>query len=410
MITLKEALLNWLDRSDKLTDEECDVKTKVDVNGKYIRTPYKLCEEIIYQISTDRNWWADQKILVVDTIEDIPVLLTVGAKSCNITYIAPYVFKSKFVSRIGCKVIQENFLTWKKDMHFDVIIGNPPYQSSREGTTASEDLASKFVHKNISLDSNYLALIIPSDWAGPNNSKLKNTLFNSNKLSKLCLYGDKWFNVAKNTCCIFYNKLNTNYTEIIDIHGSSLKIPLKNVNSISLENKLTSFLLRFKGHSSYLDSRWTHGNLYLNKLNSIVGNDLEFIQAVGRKNEPLSTTMIKAGIESTGFGKSKIVLPTVGDAGKIGQIKIATKSQVGGHSVVFLITDNDIESQNLKSYLETKVVKLLIKSVKKSTPNSKGTFSCIPNVDLSCNWTDEKLYKYFGLTQDEINYIEEIIK
>lgn len=385
-----------------------DVKTKVDSDGKYIRTPYELCKEIISQLGDLSN----KTILVVDTVEFITVLREFGAKKENITYIAPYDMKGQLATAFGATVINDTLTNWenKNNMKFDVVIGNPPYQSSRDGTTATEDLSAKFVNKCIDLNADVIALIIPSDWIGPNNSSIKNTLFKSNKLSKLCLYGNKWFNVAKDTCCIFYSNTVCPTTEIVDIYNNSLHVSLNNINAISLDNKLTSFLLKFKGFTSYLDEVWTHGNLYLNKLDEAAGTDYEFIKAVGRKGDPLTLTTIKKGIETTGYGKFKLVMPMVGDNGKIGQIKIATPEQVGGHSVVFLVTNNELESINLKSYLESKPIKLLIKDLKKSTPNSKGVFSCIPLIDITKHWTDVELYSHFKLATDDIKYIEENIK
>ena len=34
----------------------------------------------------------------------------------------------------------------------------------------------------------------------------------------------------------------------------------------------------------------------------------------------------------------------------------------------------------------------------------------LPKIDLSKSWTDEELYKYFNLTQEEIDYIESQVK
>lgn len=409
-LTPQDYLNEFLNRADK----SGDIKTKCDPKtGAYIRTPWQLCDEIVTEIKTSIGSLEGKEILVVDTVEFIPVLLTHGVEKCKITYIAPYEFKGKLTKWYGAKVINASLLEWENKNNmgkFDVVIGNPPYQSSREGTTATEDLSSKFVKLCIDLKPTNLALVIPSDWIGPNKSYLKNLLFKSNKLHKICLYGDKWFKVAKDTCTIFYNDKNTNLTEIIDIYGTSLKLPLSNVDALSLDNRLTSFLLKFVNYNVYLDSRWIHGNLYLNELNGVKGNDFEFIEAVGRKDAPLVTSMICKGVENTGYGKHKLVIPMVGAEGKIGQIKLAKSTQVGGHSVVFLIADSDLECINLKSYLESKVISMLIKSLKKSTPNSKGVFSCIPDIDLSKKWTDAELYTYFNITQEEIDYIEENIK
>jgi site-specific DNA-methyltransferase (adenine-specific) len=400
------ALDDMLDRADA---HGGDIASKVDADGKYIRTPWELCEEIVGQIAA-LSPLQGKKILVVDTVEFIPVLLAFGAEKCNITYVAPYEYKGAMIAgALGVRVVQQSLLEWKSDMKFDVVVGNPPYQSAREGTTATEDLSSKFVQKCISLRPEYLALVIPSDWTGPNQSTLKNTLFGCN-LKKLCLYGNKWFNVAKDTCTIFLQKGYTGITEIVDKNNNSQMFDLKNKTTISLDNAQTQFLSKFEGHEKYLSDRWLHGSLYLNKAESLPVGDITFIKAVGRKDAPLTTQKIPTGEEMTGYGLHKLVMPMVGDSGKFGQIKFTQPTDVGGHSVVFLVTGSEEQNKVLKSYLESKLVRVLTASIKKSTPNSKGTFSMIPDIDLSRPWTDEEIYDHFGLTQEEIDYVEATIK
>jgi site-specific DNA-methyltransferase (adenine-specific) len=47
----------------------------------------------------------------------------------------------------------------------------------------------------------------------------------------------------------------------------------------------------------------------------------------------------------------------------------------------------------------------------KNTQNiSKGSFAFVPVQDMSESWTDEKLYKKYGITKDEIAFIESMIR
>ena len=49
--------------------------------------------------------------------------------------------------------------------------------------------------------------------------------------------------------------------------------------------------------------------------------------------------------------------------------------------------------------------------LKKNTQNAaKGVYQFVPIQDFSESWTDEKLYKKYGLTQEEINFIESMIR
>jgi site-specific DNA-methyltransferase (adenine-specific) len=47
---------------------------------------------------------------------------------------------------------------------------------------------------------------------------------------------------------------------------------------------------------------------------------------------------------------------------------------------------------------------------KVSQDNPRDRFSFVPMQDFSEPWTDEKLYKKYGLTQNEIAFIESMIR
>lgn len=158
MITLNDKVWCLLDDADKSND----LKTKVDSDGNYIRTPYTLCYEIVEHIHSNDSWWADKKILVVDTVEFIPVLLTFGVNKCNITYVAPYEFKGKIASTLGVCVVQDSLLTWKTNMKFDVVIGNPPYT---DGTQGANEIYTEIINRIYKLaDPIILAMITPENF------------------------------------------------------------------------------------------------------------------------------------------------------------------------------------------------------------------------------------------------------
>ena len=50
-------------------------------------------------------------------------------------------------------------------------------------------------------------------------------------------------------------------------------------------------------------------------------------------------------------------------------------------------------------------------SLIKNTQNiSKGVFAFVPAQDYSKSWTDEELYAKYGLTEEEIAFIESMIR
>jgi site-specific DNA-methyltransferase (adenine-specific) len=64
------------------------------------------------------------------------------------------------------------------------------------------------------------------------------------------------------------------------------------------------------------------------------------------------------------------------------------------------------EAINYASYLRTRFVRFLV-SLRKSTQDApKGVYSFVPDLPLDQEWNDAKLYKRYGLSNDEIAFIE----
>ena len=68
------------------------------------------------------------------------------------------------------------------------------------------------------------------------------------------------------------------------------------------------------------------------------------------------------------------------------------------------------QCENIISYIKTKFFRYLV-SIKKKTQNGpRGVYQFVPLQDFNEPWTDEKLYKKYGLTQEEIDFIESMIR
>ena len=73
-------------------------------------------------------------------------------------------------------------------------------------------------------------------------------------------------------------------------------------------------------------------------------------------------------------------------------------------------TSIQIEAENAASYVKTMFFRFLL-SLKVITQNiSKDSFSFVPLQDFSHPWTDEMLYKKYGLDDNEIAFIESMIR
>jgi site-specific DNA-methyltransferase (adenine-specific) len=71
---------------------------------------------------------------------------------------------------------------------------------------------------------------------------------------------------------------------------------------------------------------------------------------------------------------------------------------------------NNQEAKNLLSILKSKLYDYCLKKSKFSGFFHVNVLKNIPKLDLSRSWTDQDIYEYFNLTQEEIDLIESSIK
>jgi len=68
--------------------------------------------------------------------------------------------------------------------------------------------------------------------------------------------------------------------------------------------------------------------------------------------------------------------------------------------------ENEILANNYARYLRTRFVRFLV-SLRKSTQDAaRGVYAFVPDLPLDQEWTDAKLYNRYGLTEDEVSFIE----
>ena len=92
-------------------------------------------------------------------------------------------------------------------------------------------------------------------------------------------------------------------------------------------------------------------------------------------------------------------------------MRVLKPYEVCTNSYIVIGEYDDYETaDNILSYLRTKFVRFLVLQAVSSIHISKTSFTFVPVVDFSRSWSDEDLYVKFGITQDEIEFIDSMIK
>jgi site-specific DNA-methyltransferase (adenine-specific) len=326
------------------------------------------------------------------------------------------------------------------NMKFDVIIGNPPYQLNDGGGSGSSaiPLYHKFVEQAKKLQPRYLTMIIPARWyaGGKGLDDFRNNMLNDERIREIHDFGnagDCFPGVAieGGVCYFLWNRDNKGLCSVYShfqnqIIGISER-PLLEVGSdvfirynevISIIRKVSTF--KEESFATIVSPR----NPYHIKS--------EFVEAK-TKNKTCKVFGIESGkrlyknmeVVSVGrnfeeLSKYKIFISKAdGAAGQIGYpipARILGKSEIAGLNTVCTETflrigpfDNEKVCKNVKSYIETKFFRCLV-GARKNKNMTQSTYSFVPLQDFNEEWTDEKLYKKYGLNEEEIAFIESMIK
>ena len=72
--------------------------------------------------------------------------------------------------------------------------------------------------------------------------------------------------------------------------------------------------------------------------------------------------------------------------------------------------DSKEKAERYAIFLRTRFVRFLVSLRKATQDAAKDVYAFVPDIPLTREWTDEKLYKRYGLTKDEIAFIESMVR
>lgn len=333
--------------------------------------------------------------------------------------------------------LQDRFFGGNRNMKFDIIIGNPPYQLSTndKGGIQAIPIYNKFVEQAFSLNPKFISMIIPSRWytGGMGMDSFRN-LFLSNKNIKL-LYDfpksrDCFPNVdiAGGICFFLWNA---------DFQGDCCVVSSKSGKKTETYRKLNQFdvFIRNNIGIEIINKICKKTNCFLNKVvasispfglsTNIKGKKEAFtgsIKLISSSGESyIQLNDIPKGLEYINEYKVSIgqLNPDRGGVNNASDCKssVTTKVKIYGPNEVFTATylllnhfKNIEDATNFANYIKTKFVRYLILLTLSSMHITKDNFRFVPVIDFSKSWTDKDLYLYFKLTEEEILDIENSIR
>lgn len=331
---------------------------------------------------------------------------------------------------------------WKindnKNMKFDAIVGNPPYQVMDGGGNgaAAMPIYNKFVGLSKRLKPDYTSMIIPARWYGGGRGldEFRTEMLSDKHFSYIKDYPNPkdcfpTANISGGVCyfrwelnngfplCEFVNSINgmeTSAMRALDEYD----IFLRYNKSVSIIHKIKS-----KEESS---------------LSEIVSQYMPFgIRSYerGRERKSKESDLLLYSSRGTGYVPKEMVTAS---HDYVGKYNVITGKAISGHlgetdengqvkllATTMIIAPNEIatesylaigkfdslkEAQNFLDYMKTKFMRFLLLQGLTSMNITKDRFLFVPLQDFSKPWTDAELYAKYGLTDEEIAFIESMIK
>lgn len=72
--------------------------------------------------------------------------------------------------------------------------------------------------------------------------------------------------------------------------------------------------------------------------------------------------------------------------------------------------DSKEEAENMIRFISTKFARYLLRTTYSSVHVSKENFCFVPLLDMNKTWTDEELFDYFGLDEEERRLIDKTMR
>lgn len=323
------------------------------------------------------------------------------------------------------------------NMKFDVIISNPPYQLSDGGQAASaKSIYQLFVLQCKKLNPRYISMIIPARWysngKGQGMNEFRQEMLFDDRISSLidfknsndCFPG---VNIAGGVCYFLWEKDYHGKCSITNISNNIANTTTRYLNEFDVlvrDNTAISIIRKINIFSNDMFNKYVKSYNYF-AIRSFergiespkTNNDVILLTSQGRGHYPIKKITDKEQI----LDKYKVVITYAMSGGNkpssdgnyqvVSSLQVLNPYEVCTETYLILGVFNSFEkANNLITYVKTKFFRFLLLQALTSIHITKDSFQFVPMQDFSKPWTDEELYKKYNLSQEEIDFIESMIK
>ena len=324
------------------------------------------------------------------------------------------------------------------NMTFDVIIGNPPYQLSDGGGSGSSaiPLYHRFIQQAKKLSPRYLTMIVPARWytGGKGLDEFRDEMLHDKRIRVLIDYNDSRLcfpgvDIAGGVCVFLWDRDNQGICRVKNIisdsiqyesmrHLDEFEVFIRDLRTINIIHKVQ--LIKEPTMDSIVYSRNPFGfsSTYNYSYTRPSDNTIKIMTSKGDFYVPIKDITTNKGIvDDWKVVMSKTSAEHAGQADKDGRKKVVSRIEILGKQYIcsesYLLIGHmksKEASVNLLNYIKTKFFRFLLSAVLLTQNIAKDKFQFVPLQDFTRPWTDEELYAKYGLTDEEIQFIESMIR
>lgn len=315
-------------------------------------------------------------------------------------------------------------------MQFDVIIGNPPYQLSDGGYgTSAAPIYQHFVEKALELDPRFAVFVTPSRWfaGGKGLDDYRKKMLSDHRMHDIVDYPKLYeaFPGVKIRGGISYFLWDRDYDGPCTIQtmwdgqpvGEPVARYLDAYDVLVRWNAAVPILEKVRAkHESTLDARVSTRKpfgLATNFKGKSTGAHMTDPVKLYANQRVEWTERSMLLVNESWVDSWKVLMTAVQGTSAAVETKFLSKPILAGPGTActetYLVAgrfDEKKDAQRYAMFLSTRFVRFLV-SLRKSTQHAtRDVYSFVPDVPLDRDWTDEHLYERYGLTDDEIEFVE----
>lgn len=326
-------------------------------------------------------------------------------------------------------------------MHFDVIIGNPPYQiSGGGGGTNDAPIYQEFVKQAIRLEPRFLSMVIPSRWmaGGRGLGEFRAEFLGDSRVRALVDYENAkdafpTVGIGGGICYFLWEQDNPGLCQsVFHKNGATVGPILRQLDEYDVfvrDQRAVEILRKVVAINETAFETLVSGDTPF----GLATNFTNFARNMAPRNGQVrlyanvGTTRVTGAMARNAIRKNehlidawKLFLPVAGsgrERERSGVDLVLGPSLMGEPGSVctqtYLVAGpfgSRSEVENAAAYLRTRLARFLISLRKPAQHVFRGMYRWLPIQAWDRNWTDADLYEKYGITDGEIAFIESMIR